>query len=126
MISPGLLKMDLMYGRQNLATTGGQAIQSGMQRFESLHQKLATLPAQAGWDHCYILVSKIFGQNPGVSEFWRPNFHRMAQDAQAFCDLEVLNPLADQAQRLHEEFLRLQKKGMQLASGQLMLEACCE
>eukprot|EP00435_Cladocopium_sp_Y103_P014311 s5351_g3.t1 len=58
-----------------------QAIQSGMQRFESLHQKLATLPAQ------------------------------------------VLNPLADQAQRLHEEFLRLQQKGMQLASGQLMLEA---
>lgn len=36
---------------------------------------------------------------------------------------QVLNPLADQAQRLHEEFLRLQQKGMQLASGQLMLEA---
>lgn len=36
---------------------------------------------------------------------------------------QVLNPLADQARRLHEEFLRLQQKGMQLASGQLMLEA---
>lgn len=47
----------------NMITTArplghGQAIQSGMQRFESLHQKLATLPAQAAWDHCY--VSKIF------------------------------------------------------------------
>ncbi|CAK8990398.1 unnamed protein product [Durusdinium trenchii] len=36
---------------------------------------------------------------------------------------QVFNPLADQAQKLHEEFLRLQQKGMQLTSGQLMLEA---
>ena len=36
---------------------------------------------------------------------------------------EVFNPLAEQAQRLHEDFLRLQQKGMQLANGQLMLEA---
>eukprot|EP00913_Durusdinium_trenchii_P019057 g17910.t1 len=31
---------------------------------------------------------------------------------------QVFNPLADQAQKLHEEFLRLQQKGMQLTSGQ--------
>ena len=76
---------------------------------------------------------RFFGENLLVSKFRRLNFHRVAQAWSHFpipahphefpWSPKVLNPLADQAQRLHEEFLRLQQKGMQLASGQLMLEA---
>ena len=39
-----------------------------------------------------------------------------------FAGREVFNPLAEEAQKLHEEFLRLQQKGMQLTSGQVMME----
>ena len=103
-----------------------QAIQSGMQRFEVLHQKLANLPAQAPQYNN--------GKRRGPLFSWRSVFFSNHLGFSS-CSLmfpppcgalhlaEVFNPLADQAQRLHEEFLRLQQKGMQLASGQLMLEA---